>query len=84
MRGLHRASSRRRGPITSEPWRRSGYIDSVKVLTSPSSNSGRRQTGTGELIGNTDMYFTVKLLGVLFGLLAQVDMLPVKVSAKRT
>ncbi|KAM4560829.1 LOW QUALITY PROTEIN: hatching enzyme 1.2 [Fundulus diaphanus] len=70
-------SSQERGPISTELWRRSGYIDSVKMGTLLSSRIGRQRSEPGESTEAT-MASTIVLLGIMFGALIPVDMIPVK------
>lgn len=77
------SSSQRSGPISTEQWKWSGYIKSVEVRSSFSSCFERQQPEPGKPVRNTTMHSTMMLLGILFGLLTQASMLPVKVGTKR-
>ncbi|XP_007570355.2 high choriolytic enzyme 1 isoform X2 [Poecilia latipinna] len=66
-------SSQEWGPISTGQWRRSGYIDPVKVGTLLSSD-----LKLGKRPEKANMVSRVVLLGVLFGVLIPVDMVPVK------
>lgn len=70
-------SSQEWSPISTEQRRRSGYIDPVKVGTLLSSD-----LKLGKL-EKANMASRVVLLGILFGVLIPVDMVPIKVSTKR-